>query len=63
LPSPRETILAALHSRLSALPAAALRGEVLPERVTAEGLLRRERDPERPTSRPDLWNGLDRSAV
>ncbi len=39
MPTPRETILAALHARLSALPAAALRGEVLPERVPAEGLL------------------------
>ena len=39
MPSPRETILAALHARLSALPATALRGEVLPERVPAEGLL------------------------
>jgi len=38
-PTPRETILAALHARLSALPANALRGEVLPERVPAEGLL------------------------
>ena len=35
----RETILAALHARLSALPATALRGEVLPERVPADGLL------------------------
>ena len=35
----RETILAALHARLSALPAAVLRGEVLPERVPTEGLL------------------------
>lgn len=35
----RETILAAIHTRLSALPAAALRGEVLPERVPADGLL------------------------
>ena len=35
----RETILAALHARLSALPATVLRGEVLPERVPAEGLL------------------------
>jgi hypothetical protein len=33
MPTPRETILAALHARLSALPATALRGEVLPERV------------------------------
>ena len=37
--SPRETILTALHARLSALPATALRGEVLPERVPAAGLL------------------------
>ncbi|MEF2074794.1 hypothetical protein [Consotaella aegiceratis] len=37
--TPRETILAALYARLSALPATALRGEVLPERVPAEGLL------------------------
>jgi len=37
--TPRETILAALHARLSALPATALRGEVLPERVPASGLL------------------------
>lgn len=39
MPSTRETILAALHTRLSALPATALRGEVLPERVLAAGLL------------------------
>jgi len=39
LPTPRETILAALHARLSALPATALRGDVLPERVPAAGLL------------------------
>ena len=39
MPTPRETILVALHARLSALPAIALRGEVLPERVPAEGLL------------------------
>lgn len=36
---PRETILAALHARLSALTATALRGDVLPERIPAEGLL------------------------
>ncbi len=35
----RETILAALHARLSALPATVLRGEALPERVPSEGLL------------------------
>ena len=35
----RETILAALHARLLALPATALRGDVLPERVPTAGLL------------------------
>ena len=39
MPTSRETILAALHARLSALQATALRGEVLPERVPAEGLM------------------------
>jgi hypothetical protein len=39
MPTPRETILTALHARLSALPTAVLRGEVLPERVPAAGLL------------------------
>lgn len=39
MPTPRETILAALHALLSALPATALRGEVLPERLPPEGLL------------------------
>ena len=39
MPTPRETILVALHARLSALPATALRGEVLPERVPTEGVL------------------------
>jgi hypothetical protein len=39
MPTPRETILTALHARLSALSAAALRGEILPERVPAAGLL------------------------
>ena len=37
--SSRETILAALHARLSALPVTALRGDVLPGRVPAAGLL------------------------
>ena len=37
--SARETILSALHARLSMLPAAALRGDVLPERVPSQGLL------------------------
>ena len=39
MPTLRETILAALHARLSALHAAALRGDVLPERVPTAGLL------------------------
>ena len=39
MPTSRETILAALQARLSALPATVLRGEVLPERVPAEGLM------------------------
>jgi hypothetical protein len=39
MPTPRETILVALHARLSALPAIALRSDVLPERVPAAGLL------------------------
>jgi hypothetical protein len=39
MPTSRETILAALYARLSALPATALRGDVLPERVPAAGLM------------------------
>ena len=39
MPTARETVLAALHARLSALPATALRGDVRPERVPAAGLL------------------------
>ena len=39
MPSPRETILTALHARLSALPATVLRGEVLPERIPSTGLI------------------------
>ncbi|MFC3088129.1 acyl-CoA transferase [Tabrizicola soli] len=37
--TPRETILATLHARLASLPATALRGDVLPERVPSAGLL------------------------
>jgi hypothetical protein len=37
--SARETILTALHARLSMLPATALRGDVLPERIPTNGLL------------------------
>ena len=39
MPTLRETILTALQAQLSALPATALRGDVLPERVPAGGLL------------------------
>jgi hypothetical protein len=39
MPTPRETILTALHARLQTLTATALRGEVLPERIPAAGLI------------------------
>ena len=39
MPSTRETILQALHMALQTQPASVLRGEVLPERVPAAGLL------------------------
>ena len=39
MPTPREMILTALYARLSALPATALRGDVLPERIPATGLI------------------------
>ena len=39
MPSKREAILAALHSRLQTLAAPVLRGEVLPERVPVSGLI------------------------
>jgi hypothetical protein len=39
MPSKRETILAALHARLQTLAAPVLRGEVLPERIPATGLI------------------------
>ncbi len=37
--SAREAVLTALHARLSTLPATALRGDVLPERIPSDGLL------------------------
>jgi hypothetical protein len=37
--TPRETILAALHALLRTLPATALRGAVLAERVPSTGIL------------------------
>lgn len=39
MPTLRETALAALHARLSALPATALRSDVLPEHIPPDGLL------------------------
>lgn len=39
MPSIRETVLAALHVRLQALTAPILRGDVLPERIPAAGLI------------------------
>jgi hypothetical protein len=39
MPTTRETILTALHTVLQTLPTTALRGDVLPERVPADGLL------------------------
>ena len=75
MPTPRETILAALHARLSALPATALRGEVLPERVPAAGLLilrdgepgepREPREPREPevTMSPLLYHYQHRAEI
>ena len=49
MPTTRETILSALHALLQNKPAAVLRGEVLPERVPAAGLLiLRDGDPGEP---------------
>lgn len=49
MPTLRETVLTALHARLSALPATTLRGEVLPDRVPAGGILiLRDGDPGQP---------------
>ncbi|MBS0126856.1 acyl-CoA transferase [Thetidibacter halocola] len=39
MPTIRETILAALHARLQPLAAQVLRDEVLPERISAAGLI------------------------
>jgi hypothetical protein len=39
MPSKRESILAALHARLQTLAAPVLRGDVLPERIPATGLI------------------------
>lgn len=54
MPTPRETILAALHARLLAPPATVLRGEVLPVRVPGEGrIILRDGEPVEPELR--LW--------
>jgi hypothetical protein len=39
MPTTRETVLAALHTRLLPLAAPVLRGDVLPERIPATGLI------------------------
>ena len=39
MPAHRETILQTLHALLQTQPAPVLRGEILPERVPATGLL------------------------
>lgn len=49
MPTARETILTALHALLQTLPATALRGEVLPERIPPAGLMiLRDGDPGEP---------------
>ena len=66
MPTTRETVLAALHARLSALPATALRGEVLPERVPAAGLLiLRDGEPGEPkvTLSPLTYHYLHRAEI
>ena len=39
MPTPRETILSALHTLLQTLPAIALRGDLVPERIPPAGLI------------------------
>ena len=66
MPTTRETILAALHAQLSMLPATVLRGEVLPERVPAAGLLiLRDGDPGEPeaTLSPLIYHYRHRAEV
>jgi hypothetical protein len=64
--SARETILTALHARLSMLPATALRGDVLPERIPTNGLLiLRDGDPGEPevTLSPLRYHYLHRAEI
>lgn len=66
MPTTRETILAALHAQLSMLPATVLRGEVLPERVPAAGLLiLRDGDPGEPetTLSPLIYHYQHRAEI
>jgi hypothetical protein len=66
MPTPRETILAALHALLSALPATALRGEALPERLLPTGLMvLRDGDPGEPevTLSPLAYHYQHRTAI
>ena len=66
MPTPRETILIALHARLSMLPATALRGDVLPERIPTDGLLiLRDGDPGEPevTLSPLRYHYLHRAEI
>jgi hypothetical protein len=62
----RETILSALHSLLQTLPATVLRGEVLPERVPAAGLMiLRDGNPGEPgvTLSPLTWHYQHRAEL
>ena len=66
MPTTRETILQALHALLQTQPAPVLRGEVLPERVPAVGLLiLRDGDPGEPavTLSPLRYHNQHRAEV
>lgn len=66
MPTTRETVLTALHTLLQTLPATVLRGEVLPERVPAAGLLiLRDGDPGEPevTLSPLTYHYQHRSEI
>ena len=66
MPTPRETILVALHGLLQALPATILRGGALPERVPAAGLMiLRDGNPGEPgvTLSPLTWHYQHRAEL
>jgi hypothetical protein len=66
MPSTRETILTALHARLSTLSATTLRGDVLPERVPTAGLMiLRDGSPGEPgvTLSPLTWHYQHRAEL